>query len=134
MPYYYRPSFPARLLRDADILLVSLLAIYTGLWFGNPYWSVMYTAPQFEVMREIVHPVIWGLALVLLGAGRILAFLVEAPQIADWVDYLLSILWLVMALVYFAGGWQNPGSGVMLILAAITFIDSFKVTVSTNAH
>lgn len=88
-----------------------------GLWVSNPFWSVFGSAQLFSALGLVAPEVFWGCLAIFCGVittygalRRSYASLLLGSSIA-WAH------WLMIAIFYFIGDWQNTGGITALSIA-----------------
>lgn len=115
-----REKFTEALLKPVNKAAIVLLGIYTllwGFWVANPFWSVFSQAQLFSALGLLAPEVFWGCLAMAVGAvtiygayNRSYRALICGATAAGWH-------WLMIAIFYFIGDWQNTGGITALIFA-----------------
>jgi hypothetical protein len=102
-------------INPAAVVLLGIYTVLWGLWVANPFWDVFSTAPLFSVLSTTAPEVFWGCLAIFCGCITIYGAykrryrpLIYGAATAGWH-------WMMIAVFYFAGDWQNTGGITALI-------------------
>jgi hypothetical protein len=103
-----------------------VLSVYTflwGCWVANPFWNVFDRSNMFSWLSGIAPEVYWGSFAMCVGAVMTYGVLRSSYKSLTIGAFVGFIHWLIIAMGYFAGDWQNTGgitaSAMALYCAAI---------------
>ena len=109
-------------INPAAVIILGLYTTVWGLWLANPFWSVFSQAPLYDVLATVPPDVFpaeffWGTIAIVCGCiitygayKRYYRPLIIGASVATWH-------WLMIAVFYFWGDWQNTGGITSLMLA-----------------
>ena len=108
------------LLKPINPSVIIILGVYTilwGLWIVSPYWTVFTQAPLFGAMDSIAPEYVWG--LIAVAAGCVISHGALKPRYRNiqWGSFVAFFHWFIIAILYFAGDWQNTGGITALAFA-----------------
>jgi hypothetical protein len=117
------------LLWPINTTAIILLAIYTvvwGFWLANPWWHAFNRAALYSEMADFAPEWAWGFFAVF--CGLVTAYGAIHPSYRALVigAGAAFIHWLLIAIFYFWGDWQNTGGITSLtfaIYAAYTYLN-----------
>lgn len=108
------------MLQPINTAAVILLGLYTtawGFWVGNPFWTVFDQAPLYDLMQRLAPE--WGWGLLALCVGILMVYGVIRHSYRSLITGALVgyFHWLLIAIMYFGGDWQNTGGITALVIA-----------------
>lgn len=128
-----KERFVEALLLPINPALVVLLGIYTvvwGIWLANPFWDVFSTAPLFSAMKAIGPEYVWGGIAIAAGITTIGGAVVRSYGALTRGSMVAAIHWLVIAIMYFMGDWQNTGGITAVIIALYASVVYWNIRIN----
>ncbi|AXH49171.1 hypothetical protein HWB76_gp232 [Streptomyces phage Blueeyedbeauty] len=94
------------------------LSVYTflwGCWIANPFWKVFDGAGVYAWLDSVGNEYFWGGLAMSVGAIMTYGVIRSSRNSLTIGAFVGFIHWLLIAMGYFAGDWQNTGA-----LSAVT--------------
>jgi hypothetical protein len=104
-------------LQRSSIVALGIYTFFWGLWVAAPWWSVFDQAELFSTMGLIAPEVFWGGLAVACGASIIISAWKMFPRGVMDAAVITWAHWLMIAIFYFVGDWQNTGGITSLSIA-----------------
>jgi hypothetical protein len=104
-------------INTAAIIILGAYTILWGLWVANPFWTVFDQAPIYNWMMQVMPEWIWGVVAILVGLLMVYGVLRHSYKSLVTGALVGYFHWLVIALMYFGGDWQNTGGVTSFIVA-----------------
>lgn len=108
------------MLRPVNTAAISIMAIYTslwGFWIGNPWWDVFSRAQLYQWMA-VLPEWAWGLNAMFVVGGLMLYGVFKPSYRSLQTGATVGFYhWLLIAIFYFGGDWQNTGGITSLMIA-----------------
>lgn len=104
-------------INKAAIIFLGFYTTLWGLWVVNPFWHVFTTAPLFKDMLNFAPEWAWGIVALIAGAVIIYGAIKRTYNPLIRGALVGSIYWLIVAIFYFMGDWQNTGGITSLTFA-----------------
>lgn len=99
-------------------LLLGLYTVIWGLWIANPFYTVFTQAGLYDEMNTWGGEAFWGPMAILAGSVTLYGVIKGKPPYLYYGASTAGAHWLVVAIMYFMGDWQNTGGITCLFLAA----------------
>jgi hypothetical protein len=106
--------------RPINRFTAATLSVYTilwGFWLSNPFWQVFNQAALYDWMAEVASETVWGIGAMTVGAVMLYGVIRASHKSLTIGAFVGFIHWLLIALGYFAGNWQNTGGITSLFMA-----------------
>lgn len=108
------------LLRPVNTAAIIILGAYTtlwGLWVANPLWTVFDQAPLYNWMMQVMPEVIWGIIALCVGMLMVYGVIQHSYRSLTTGAFVGYFHWLIIAIMYFGGDWQNTGGITSLVVS-----------------
>ena len=113
-------KFATALLKPVNTAAIILLGAYTtlwGIWVASPFWEVFSRAPLYSWMNAVMPEIFWGLIAIAVGILMIYGVLRHSFLSLTAGALVGYFHWLVIAIMYFGGDWQNTGGITSFIVS-----------------
>jgi hypothetical protein len=106
--------------RPINRFTAAALSTYTmlwGVWLSNPFWQVFNQSPLYRWMADVASETVWGLGAVSVGVIMLYGVIRSSKKSLTIGAFVGFIHWLLIAVGYFAGSWQNTGGITSIFMA-----------------
>lgn len=106
-----------RPINTAAIMILGVFTVLWGFWVINPWWDVFSRAAVYQYM-EFMPELYWGGVAILAGSAMIYGVAKSSYRSLTTGALTGFLHWIVIAVFFFAGDWQNTG-GVTYLMVAV---------------
>jgi hypothetical protein len=104
-------------INPAAIIFLGIFTVVWGLWVVSPFWTVFDNAQLFSALGLVAPEVFWGCLALLCGSITIWGAWKRSYRSLTSGSATAFFHWLMIAIFYFIGDWQNTGGIVSLCFA-----------------
>ena len=100
------------LLRPINKVAAITLSVYTflwGVWLALPFWDVFNQSTIYSWLDSIAPEAVWGWAAIVVGIIMTYGVIRTSYNSLTIGAFVGFIHWLIIAIGYYAGNWQNTG-------------------------
>lgn len=96
------------------------LSIYTflwGCWLANPFWEVFDNSRMYSWLQSVAPEPFWGWLAISVGVIMTYGVIRSSYNSLTIGAFVGFIHWLLIAMGYFAGDWENTGGLTSVAMA-----------------
>ncbi len=102
-------------INPAAVIILGIYTVLWGFWVVNPFWTAFTSAPLYSVLVSLAPEVFWGCLAIFCGSITVYGAVKRYYRPLVWGACVAGWHWLMIAIFYLLGDWQNPAGITALI-------------------